>query len=117
MALDLVVHQVEGIDVVEVRGRVDTTTSPILATRLTDLINSGKSVLVDLRDMLYISSSGFRVLMRAAKLAEGVDGRLVLINLSSEVRRLFELGAFLDIFTISNTLPEGILACRAAGSA
>jgi anti-sigma B factor antagonist len=60
------------------------------------------------QQVLYISSAGFRSLLIARKLIDEFQGKLVLCGMSAEIRRLFEIGHFTDLFLISGTRDEGI---------
>src|SRR5262245_55713027 len=106
--MDLKEEQVGGITVVQVKGRLDSTTSPALGERLSTILGAAKArVLVDFSQLEYISSAGFRVLLQAAKRAEHNTARLVLCGVSGKVRQLFDLGGFLDLFSITATREEG----------
>ena len=97
------------ITVVEVKGRIDSNTAKVFGERLTGLIRDGRTrVVVDFRQILYISSAGFRALLVAGKLADETNGTLALCGLSVEVQRLFDLGAFTDLFTIYSSRDEGL---------
>ena len=101
------------VTVLEVIGRVDSTTAPVLQERLASLIGSPQArVLLDFTRLDYISSAGFRVLLLAAKRAEQNTSRLVLCGISVKVKQLFDLGGFLDLFSITATRDEGIAASR-----
>ena len=111
--MDLREDSVGSITVLEVIGRVDSTTAPLLQERLTFLTNAPQGgVLVDFTRLDYISSAGFRVLLLAAKRAGESGSRFVLCGLSGKVRQLFDLGGFLDLFSITSTRDEGIAAAR-----
>ena len=102
---------VEGVTVLEVVGRVDSTTAPALQERLTSTMTASRArVLIDFTRLDYISSAGFRILLLAAKRADENGSRFVLCGISGRVRQLFELGGFLDLFTIAATREEGIAA-------
>jgi anti-sigma B factor antagonist len=89
------------ITIVEVKGRIDGNTAKVFADKLTNLIKSGHArLVVDLKQIIYISSAGFRALLMAGQLAKGINCTVVLCSLSNEVRRLFEVGAFTDLFAI-----------------
>ena len=97
------------ITIVEIKGRIDSKTARPLGDKLTDLIKAGrKRLLLDLKNLVYISSAGFRALLLASQLAEESQGALVLCSLSSEVQRLFDLGAFTDLFVIYPSRDESI---------
>ena len=70
----------------------------------------GCSVVVDFADVEYVSSAGFRVLLIAAKRADASASRLVLSGLSAKVRQLFDLGGFLDLFSIMASREEALKA-------
>ena len=111
--MDLKQEIVGEVTVVEVKGRVDSSTAPALGERLTMLLETPSQRLVlDMRDLEYISSAGFRVLLIAAKRAEQAAGRLVLCGLSGKVRQLFDLGGFLDLFLISSSRDEAVTVAR-----
>jgi anti-anti-sigma factor len=109
--MDLKEEQVGGVTVLAVKGRLDSTTSLVLGERLTAMLGAAKAgVLVDLSQLEYISSAGFRVLLMAAKRADQNTAKLVLCGVSGKVGRLFDLGGFLDLFSITATRDEGITA-------
>jgi anti-anti-sigma factor len=95
--------------IIEVKGRIDSNTAKAFGERLASLIQSGRArLVVDLGHIMYISSAGFRALLVAGRLAEKASGTLVLCSLSAEVQRLFELGAFTDLFAIYASREEGL---------
>jgi anti-sigma B factor antagonist len=97
------------ITIVAVTGRIDSNTARSFGEKLADLIKAGhKRVVIDLKNLVYISSAGFRALLLAGRLAEESQGALVLCSLSPEVQRLFDLGAFSDLFPIYSSREEGL---------
>jgi anti-anti-sigma factor len=111
--MDLREEQVAGVIVVQITGRLDSTTSPMLGERLGAMLSAAKArVLVDFSQLEYISSAGFRVLLQAAKRADQNAAKLVLCGVSGKVRQVFDLGGFLDLFSITTTREEGITAAR-----
>lgn len=105
------------VTTVSLKGRVDSATSATLKERLSRLVESVPAQLViDFRDVVYISSAGFRTLLIIAKQSEEAKGGLALCGISSEVRRLFEIAAFTDLFLILPSREEAIAALsRAVG--
>ena len=101
------------VTVLEVKGRIDSTTAPVLGEKLTGaLATPQRRLVLDLRQLEYISSAGFRVLLLAAKRAEEAGSRFVLCSVSGKARQLFDLGGFLDLFPISASREEGIAAVQ-----
>ena len=98
------------IAVLEIVGRVDSTTAPSLGVRLTGILADRKALVLDLGQLEYISSAGFRVLLLAAKQADTTGHRLALFGMGPKVRQLFDLGGFLDFFVISASRDDAIAA-------
>jgi anti-anti-sigma factor len=98
-----------GVPIVAPKGRIDSTTAKDFSDRIDGLIRSGVNRLViDFANIAYISSAGFRVLLIAGKLIGQTHGKLALCGMSTEVRRLFDIAAFSDLFLILPTREESI---------
>ena len=85
--------------IVEIVGRLDTTTAPSLEKTLNDDMGDTKNLILDLKGLEYISSAGLRVLLAAQKKMQQV-GAMKVINVCEEVMEVFEITGFADIFTI-----------------
>lgn len=97
------------ITVVEIEGRIDSNSAKEFGDKLIELIRSGRThLVVDFKNIAYISSAGFRALLVTAKLADETSGKFALCGLTAEVRRLFDLGAFTDLFPIYSSREEGL---------
>ena len=99
----------EDVTIVEAYGRLDSTTAREFGDRLVSLVQAGRSSLVvDLKNIAYISSAGFRALLIANRAAAGQRGKLALCGVIGEVKRLFDIGGFTDEFVICPTQADGI---------
>jgi anti-anti-sigma factor len=111
--MDLTEETLGEVLVLVVKGRLDNEAAPALGGRLTEAFAaSGKRLVLDLRQLEYINSAGFRALLLAAKRAEETGSRFVVCGLSGMVRQLFELGGFLNVFRILGSREEAISAAR-----
>ena len=91
---------VEGTKITyNVSGRLDTNTAPVLNTDLTESLEGMNELVLDLKDLEYISSAGVRVLLSAYKTMSKRDG-MVLKNLPEMVREVLSVTGLLDFFTI-----------------
>lgn len=82
-----------------IKGRLDTTTSPELELKLKDALTDIKSLVIDIKDLEYVSSAGLRVLLQAQKVMNK-QGSMVIRNASEDVMEIFEVTGFSDILTI-----------------
>ena len=73
-------------------GELDMLAVPILAEHLARVEQNGtKAILLDLRDLTFVDSSGLHAFLQAGKRAEVNGHRLVLIGATPTTQRLFEL--------------------------
>ena len=76
--MDIIESQSNGVVIIEPRGRMDSTTAKPFGDRIVELIRSGSHhLLIDLQQVLYISSAGFRSLLIARKLIDEFQGKMV----------------------------------------
>ncbi len=101
-------HTEGSVTVLSVIGRLDNTTAPRLSEHLAATLAVRPRLLIELSQLDYISSAGFRALLVAAKTARQSDGQIVLGGLSGQVRQLFEVGGFLNLFRVCATRDEGL---------
>ena len=80
---------------VALEGRLDTLTAPDLEKELTPL-DGVTDLLIDCKDLEYISSAGLRVLLSLQK-TMNKQGSMSLTNVRQEVMEVFELTGFTDI--------------------
>ena len=82
--------------VIEICGRLDTTTAPVLDKTIGEDISENTSLILELKGLEYISSAGLRVLLSAQKRIQK-SGSMKLRNASEEVMDVFEMTGFADI--------------------
>ena len=87
---------------VEVTGRVDTTTAPELEGAVKDEINSVDKIVVDFKNVDYISSAGLRVLLIIQKGMTAHGGKFVITHVKDEVMEVFDMTGFSSFLTIED---------------
>lgn len=85
--------------VIEIAGRLDTTTAPVLDKTICEDIPENSDLTLDLKNLEYISSAGLRVLLSAQKRMQK-SGSMKLRNVCEEVMDVFEMTGFADILKI-----------------
>jgi len=107
--MELNERQQGGVLIVQPRGRIDNTTARSFGDQLAEVIRSGSHrVVIDFQQISFVSSAGFRALLICRKLINELQGKLVLCGLSPEIGRVFEIGAFTELFVICGTSDEGV---------
>ena len=89
-------HRIENeIAIINVTGKLDTTTSVNFDTYLRDSVGAGaKNCILAFDKLDYISSAGLRSVLMAAKLFGARKGKIVLCGLSGAVKDVFVLSGF-----------------------
>ena len=85
--------------IIELVGRLDTTTAPALDKTISDDIGDTKNLVLDVKGLEYISSAGLRVLLSAQKKMQKI-GSMKVSNVCEVVMEVFEMTGFADILTI-----------------
>ena len=85
--------------VVELVGRLDTTTAPSLEKTLNEDMGDTKNLVLDFKGLEYISSAGLRVLLASQKKMQKI-GSMKVVNVCEEVMDVFEMTGFADILVI-----------------
>jgi len=85
--------------VVAISGRVDTNTAPELLEFLKDAMPGVEELVLDFKDLEYISSAGLRVVLFAQKTMNS-QGSMSVANVNDDIMETFELTGFVDILTI-----------------
>lgn len=85
--------------VLEITGRLDTNTAPVLDKTITENLEDCKNLIIDFKGLEYISSAGLRVLLSAQK-KMGQVGSMKIKNVCELVMEVFEITGFTDILTI-----------------
>ncbi|MBR5421416.1 MAG: STAS domain-containing protein [Lachnospiraceae bacterium] len=81
-------------------GRLDTITAPQLQDELTEAMDGISELVMDLKDLEYVSSAGLRVLLFAQKEMMGLGG-LQLINVTPPVMEVFDITGFSELLGIN----------------
>jgi anti-sigma B factor antagonist len=103
------VRNADAATVISVSGELDLASSPALEEELERVAQSdAQLVVVDLRNLEFMDSTGLSVLVRAHQRAEENGRRLGLVNGSQQVQRLLTLTGVADRLMLTD-VPEGLL--------
>ncbi|MCL2218963.1 MAG: STAS domain-containing protein [Chitinispirillia bacterium] len=99
--MEIVKSQSNNKTVFTLTGRLDTTTAPQLQETLLPAFEGGAHVELDFAALAYVSSAGLRVLLLGEKAAKSKGGVFSLVNVSDEIKEVFEMTGFTDILKIA----------------
>ena len=98
-------------------GELDLLSSPVLERALRGLPASGvELILVDLRGLEFMDSTGLHLLVQAQQQAHDAGRRFALIHGGDQVQRLLELSGVIDDLTIVGSCEELFEVDQAPGA-
>jgi anti-anti-sigma factor len=77
--------------IVTLAGRVGAADAGVVGSAIEDLARGATEVLLDLKDLDYISSAGLHVLDEAARQVRGRGGTLTIVNPQPAVQAVLEM--------------------------
>ncbi len=99
----------QGVYFLHLQGDLDFHSSPELRAELTKLTEAkATKILVDLKKVNYIDSSGLATFVELFQKMKRYGGKLVLFNLSQGVRSVFEISRLDTIFHLAKTETEAL---------
>ncbi len=82
-------------------GELDTAAAAEVEKTLNPLYTSnGKDVIIDCSALEYIASSGLRILIGILKSAKAGGSKVVLKNMNEDIKSVFKLTGFINIFDV-----------------
>lgn len=113
--MDILESTEGGIAILEVKGRINSTTAESLQERLCAAARGGfAGIVVDLKQVAYISSAGFRALLLGSRAGASSGCELALCGVAGEVQRLFDIAGFDGAFATFPSREECLERLRSA---
>ena len=84
-------------------GRLDTLAAQEFSGSLAALEeNAGGTIILDCKDLEYISSSGLRIFLSLRKAAAARGGNVIVRSINADIRSVFMMTGFLNLFQIED---------------
>ncbi|HEV2195252.1 MAG TPA: anti-sigma factor antagonist [Candidatus Acidoferrum sp.] len=108
--LQIEARHLEKITVFDVSGDIDLASSPELRKALLRELRVLRMprVVLNLKDVRYIDSSGVASLVEGLKASRDVGSRLILFGLNSAVREVLQLSKLVRIFEITESEEQAV---------
>ena len=91
----------EGQIIVAFTGRLDTPAAQEANPVINPLLDEAdKTIILDCKEMSYISSSCLRIFLTLRKAAEDKGGKIIIQNINDDIRSVFMMTGFLNLFEI-----------------
>ena len=108
--MEITSQEIDQVELITVKGRVDSVEAPGLAKALESVIRRGKyKIVVDMSQVDYMSSAGFRALGDAQRNSKRHGrGEVVLAQVSPLIREALELVGFTDYFHLEESVSAAL---------
>ena len=108
--MEITVTPYECCDLVVVSGRIDSYTAPKLSETLNNITKNNRyNIILDLSDVIYVSSAGLRVFIDIQKTCKRLNkGEVILVNIPQRVYETLELAGFAPLFTFYQNVKSAI---------
>jgi anti-sigma B factor antagonist len=94
--------------IASVSGDIDGKTAPDAQAQLVALLGRKPRLVVDMSRVGFLSSGGLRMMLLLYRQAASLNGRLVVVGLSDEIKDTLSMTGFLRFFTLASSMDEGV---------
>lgn len=107
--VDVTEEQKDNVTILRMKGRLDAISSPGAEKRVLDSINSGEHlILLDFKDIDYLSSAGMRMLLSTTKRLKALSGKLVICSVNINVMDVLKMSGFDHVLDLVQTEEEAL---------
>jgi anti-sigma B factor antagonist len=107
--MEIIEETQSGVNIFKLNGRLDSNTSQGFEKKIFQAIDDGsKSMIIDFRDLDYISSAGLRVILKATKALKREEGKMMLCDMQDYVKEVFEIAGFDSFLPIVGTMDDAL---------
>jgi anti-anti-sigma factor len=108
--MEITTQDINNVELITVKGRVDSVEATGLAKALEAASRRGKhKIVVDMREVEYMSSAGFRALGDAQRNSQRHQGgEVVLANIPALIHEALEMVGFTEYFHIEDSVEAAL---------
>ncbi len=103
----------EGVHILRVGGRLDSSSAPVFERKMVHIIETpGAKLIVDFKNLSYLSSAGMRVMLAASKRLKHTAGTVVFCSVQAPVMEIIKLAGFEHILKFYPTELSALKALK-----
>jgi len=109
--MQITTNEVAGVTFVNLVGELKSTTSGEVMDALVGLVQNGENkLLLDIKEVSFISSAGLRSILVAAKLLKNSSGQMNICNANESVKKVLETSGFTSLVSHYSDEEEALAA-------
>lgn len=82
------------------KGELNTSTAPDLDAVIAKELKNIDKLIIDMVDLVYLTSAGLRVLLVAQKVMSERKGQLIIRHVNNAIMEVFDITGFKNVLTI-----------------
>jgi len=99
--MEVKINKQDNVTTVVLSGRLDTPAAAEVSKEIEGVIADAKgTIILDCKELSYISSSGLRIFLTLRKAAAAQGGNVIVKAMNDEIRNIFVMTGFLNLFQI-----------------
>ena len=99
--MEIKIEKENNVSTVQFIGRLDTPAAQEVAKQLEPLQeNASGTIVLDCKQLSYISSSGLRIFLTLRKAAASKGGQVIVQDINDDIRQVFMMTGFLNLFEV-----------------
>ncbi len=99
--MEVFIEKENNVTIARFVGRLDTPASQEVSKSVEPILEDPSGTIVlDCKDMEYISSSGLRIFLTIRKAAASKGGNVIVKDINNDIRQVFMMTGFLNLFEI-----------------
>jgi anti-sigma B factor antagonist len=109
VAMEIIEEKQNAVSVFKLNGRLDSNTSQSFEEKIFGAISNGSvQMVIDFKNIDYISSAGLRVILKATKALHREKGQIMLCSMQDYVKEVFEIAGFDTFLPIVGSMDEAL---------
>ncbi|OHD55967.1 MAG: hypothetical protein A2Y33_10940 [Spirochaetes bacterium GWF1_51_8] len=110
--MESVIHYETRIDgnvmILSIVGELNSQDVPEFNDQMRAMLDQSKNIIIDVKKLEYICSAGMGSILASFNSAKAAGGNIVLINMTGNVRKVFDFVGFGKFMKIADSLEEAI---------
>jgi anti-sigma B factor antagonist len=109
--LETQLREINGTKILDVSGEIDVYTAPQFKDAVNSIIAGGqKHLVVNMRNVTYIDSSGFGALLSATRRLRPEGGTVNLVQVNGAIDRILRITKLNTVFATYDTIDDALAA-------
>jgi anti-sigma B factor antagonist len=98
----------KNVTVITVSGRVDSVTAATLDAELAKIVSDNYRIVLDLKDVSYLSSAGVRAIVRTLQSAQKLGGGVKLAQIPENVSEVLQTVGMMQMMQVYSSVDEAV---------